>query len=316
MCEERSQRVFLHYSMNFHFLHPISLPLSHTHTNTWTLTPALDLMIMIIIIHQSITSRPSSPLCAFRSLRTVPQRRNTWHFSPSFSAYVRLCVFVCVREMGSTHFLLLTHPYTLWSHHQVTYVAVVANSIATCVTMIAMFSYGTRSDAIFLPMFLASFIHILLGTFGIFIFQFLPVYYAVCIWTIHSFSHTHMSPLTPCTCSQLMPQCRGSNSLRYICAFITQALWVVYFLLMAIGIPHLGSSGLLTGLLHIPWVKQQWWLLIFNVLFGLVWAAFAIFSIVVLVLLVVHYRRDNSSVFEAKTQLFGMVARRRLTSSI
>lgn len=61
----------------------------------------------------------------------------------------------------------------------VTYVIIVANSIGTLTTMIGMFVYDTRPDRIFLPLFIASLVHVLLGSFGVFVFQFLPVYYAV-----------------------------------------------------------------------------------------------------------------------------------------
>lgn len=85
---------------------------------------------------------------------------------------------------------------------------------------------------------------------------------------------------------------------------------------MCIGIPHIGSSGFIVGFLHIPWAQQQWWLMLMNIIFALAWIVYAAFAIVILVLLVVHSRKDNASGSAAKGQLFGMAAKRSLAAAI
>jgi len=95
--------------------------------------------------------------------------------------------------------------------------------------------------------------------------------------------------------------CRSGNAIMYAIFVICWLIAVVFNVVMIIGVPHLGSCGILTIL--VVAVKGQWVSAVYHLIVLCGWVLLIVLQLIGIVLMYPNYKADNGNLVELQNQL-------------
>ncbi|KAG2389361.1 hypothetical protein C9374_013921 [Naegleria lovaniensis] len=109
--------------------------------------------------------------------------------------------------------------------------------------------------------------------------------------------------------------CSHKNSARYVLAFISYIVGILFSLFMAIGVPSAGGCGLVSAL----WLLTKGgdtFSVVFSFVMAAAWAVNVVYQIIIVILLYRHFNEEGSTLGRAKDQIVAFFARRSLSNAV
>ena len=107
----------------------------------------------------------------------------------------------------------------------------------------------------------------------------------------------------------------STDRLRYVLAFISYLVGIIFSLFMAIGVPSMGACGLV-GALQLITKSDGTFAMIYSFIMAAVWAFNVVYQVIIVLLLYRHFNEEGSSLGRAKDQIMAFFVKRSLTSTI
>lgn len=99
--------------------------------------------------------------------------------------------------------------------------------------------------------------------------------------------------------------CRSGNVVLYALFFISWAIGIVFNIVMIVGLPFIGSCGVLSALM--VFLKGPWYIAIVVPIVMCGWILMIVLQVIGIILMYPNYKADNGNLVELQNQLFDKI---------